>query len=232
MGLNPGMATYGYIRVSTDEQALGLEAQRSAILAKYPDAVIEADEGVSGANPDRPALLRIINSLNPGDTVVVVRRDRLARDAFLAMMFDRDIKRRKARLWSLAEGVSDDSDPMSVLQSGLGDLFAQYERAMIRARTRAALKAKRERGELYASVPYGYRVVDGKRLEPNPAEQRIVATAWELREKGLTLRAIAAALGAAGHRNRRGGMFSPQTIANMLRGPRHREGQAAQPVAA
>jgi putative DNA-invertase from lambdoid prophage Rac len=217
------MATYGYIRVSTDEQVLGLEAQRSAILAQYPEAVIEADHGVSGASPDRPALTRIINALQPGDTVVVVRRDRLARDPFLAMLFDRDIKRRKARFVSLAEGVSDDTDPSSVLLARITDAVAEHERAMMRARTRAALRAKRQRGELYASVPYGYRVED-KRLVANPAEQRIIAEANTLRAQGLTLRAIAAALGAAGHRNRRGGMFNPQTIANMLR--------AAQPVAA
>jgi DNA invertase Pin-like site-specific DNA recombinase len=211
------MATYGYIRVSTDDQVLGLEAQQHAIREKYPDAILESDHGVSGTDPNRPALTRILAALKPGDTVVVVRRDRLARDYLLAGLFDRDIKRRGAQMVSLTEAVTDDNDPNAVLLRIIMDGVAQHAVALLRARTKAALQAKKARGELIGSVPYGFRLVEGKRLEPNQAEQRVIAAAADMRAAGLTLRAIAAKLGAQGHRNRNGQVFGAQTIANMLK---------------
>ena len=213
------MAIYGYIRVSTEEQVLGLEAQEHAIREKYPDAILESDHGVSGTDPNRPALTRILDALKPGDTVAVVRRDRLARDPFLAMLFDRDIKKRGARFDSLTEAVSDDNDPSSVLLRRITDAVAEHALSLTRARTKAALQAKKVRGERIGGVPYGFRLslVDPNRLEPNQAEQRVIATAADMRAAGLTLRAIAAKLGAQGHRNRNGQVFGAQTIANMLK---------------
>ena len=137
------MATYGYIRVSTDDQVLGLEAQQHAIREKYPDAILESDHGVSGTDPNRPALTRILAALKPGDTVVVVRRDRLARDYLLAGLFDRDIKRRGAQMVSLTEAVTDDNDPNAVLLRIIMDGVAQHAVALLRARTKAALQAKK-----------------------------------------------------------------------------------------
>lgn len=213
------MATYGYIRVSTDDQVLGLEAQQHAIREKYPDAILESDHGVSGTDPNRPALTRILAALKPGDTVVVVRRDRLARDYLLAGLFDRDIKRRGAQMVSLTEAVTDDNDPNAVLLRIIMDGVAQHAVALLRARTKAALQAKKARGERIGGVPYGFRLslLDPNRLEPNQAEQRVIAAAADMRAAGLTLRAIAAKLDAQGHQNRNGQVFGAQTIANMLK---------------
>ena len=213
------MATYGYIRVSTDDQVLGLEAQQHAIREKYPDAILESDHGVSGTDPNRPALTRILAALKPGDTVVVVRRDRLARDYLLAGLFDRDIKRRGAQMVSLTEAVTDDNDPNAVLLRIIMDGVAHHAVALLRARTKAALQAKKARGERIGGVPYGFRLslLDPNRLEPNQAEQRVITAAADMRAAGLTLRAIAAKLDAQGHRNRNGQVFGAQTIANMLK---------------
>jgi hypothetical protein len=60
-------------------------------------------------------------------------------------------------------------------------------------------------------------LLDPNRLEPNQAEQRVIAAAADMRAAGLTLRAIAAKLDAQGHRNRNGQVFGAQTIANMLK---------------
>jgi DNA invertase Pin-like site-specific DNA recombinase len=118
---------------------------------------------------------------------------------------------------SLTEAVTDDNDPNAVLLRIIMDGVAQHAVALLRARTKAALQAKKARGELIGSVPYGFRLVEGKRLEPNQAEQRVIAAAADMRAAGLTLRAIAAKLGAQGHRNRNGQVFGAQTIANMLK---------------
>ena len=81
-------ASIAYLRVSTDEQAnsgLGLDAQLDAIIAAVgqPDAIYR-DEGYSGSDPKRPALMDAIDALSAGDVLVVAKRDRLARDTFFS----------------------------------------------------------------------------------------------------------------------------------------------------
>jgi DNA invertase Pin-like site-specific DNA recombinase len=211
------MAIYGYIRVSTDDQALGLEAQRSAILAKHPDATIEADEGVGGADPERPAFARILEQLKKGDTVVMVRRDRLVRgDPLLAAMFDREVTKRGARMVTLEGAVMDANDPSAVLFCRILDAMSEFERAMIRARTRAALKAKKAKGLRIGAVPFGYDLgVDGQ-LVTNAAEQGAIATARRMRKRGKSLREIAAALDGKGIRNKAGRPLAAQSVKQML----------------
>ena len=211
-----GMAIYGYIRVSTDDQALGLEAQRGAILAKFPDAIIEADQGVGGADPERPAFAKIVELLGQGDTVVVVRRDRLARDTMLAAMFDREVERRGARLLSLEGATTDANDPSSILLRRVLDAVAEFERAMIRARTRAALMARKSQGKRIGAVPFGFTLADGGRLVANPSEQQAIAAAKRMRKRGKSLREIAAALGKQGMRNKAGKPLAAQSVKQML----------------
>ena len=210
------MTTSGYIRVSTDDQALGMEAQRSAILAKYPGAVIEADQAVSGADPERPAFARIVERLGKGDTVVVVRRDRLARDTMLAAMFDREVERRGARMVSLEGAVTDANDPSSLLLRRVLDAVAEFERAMIRARTKAALTAKKAKGLRVGSVPFGFDLGADGQLVANPAEQGAIASAKRMRKRGKSLREIAAALGKQGVLNKAGKPLAAQSVKQML----------------
>lgn len=65
----------GYARVSTDEQAT--EAQQMELQAAGCDKIVE--EYGSGASRVRPALARLVEEIDAGDTLVVVRLDRLAR---------------------------------------------------------------------------------------------------------------------------------------------------------
>jgi DNA invertase Pin-like site-specific DNA recombinase len=148
----------GYIRVSTTKQAesgLGVDAQRDAIeqwAAKQGLSVVavHADEGVSGGSDalDRDGLIDAIGDLQRGDTLVVAKRDRLARDLFVMGGIERMVAKRGARIVSVAgEGTEGDADdPGALLMRGIVDLFAQYERACVRARTRVALRAKARRG--------------------------------------------------------------------------------------
>jgi hypothetical protein len=65
--------------------------------------------------------------------------------------------------------------------------FAEYERALIRARTRAALAVKRGKGERTGEVPFGYRLApDGLHLESLAAEQNIITAIRRLRGDGLS----------------------------------------------
>lgn len=73
---------YGYVRVSTKTQlfdGFGLESQKKEILEKYPNAKI-VEEQFTGIKLDRPIFNELINNLKTGDTLIVTKLDRLARN--------------------------------------------------------------------------------------------------------------------------------------------------------
>ncbi|MEZ6010111.1 MAG: recombinase family protein, partial [Planctomycetota bacterium] len=95
--------------------------------------------------------------------------------------------------------------------------MAAYERALISARTRAALAVKRSRGQRIGAIPYGFRVAyDGKTLLPDDHEQAVIARARELHAEGLSLRAIGRALIEEGHAPRAGKAWHVQLVARMV----------------
>lgn len=221
------MAIYGYCRCSTDEQAQagnGLNAQRDAIhgwAAKQGEEVTAffSDEGVSGAKPisARPALLELLSVLKKGDTVAVMKLDRVARDVLVSAMTEAAIQRKGARLISTSgEGTEDDS-PAGLLMRRLVSSFAEYERAIISARTKSALAAKKARHERTGSVPYGRALADdGVHLIDDPKEQEIIRQAQEYHAAGLSLRGISARLASQGLYSRNGKPFHSQQIRSML----------------
>jgi DNA invertase Pin-like site-specific DNA recombinase len=99
---------------------------------------------------------------------------------------------------------------------GLVDLFAQYERALIRSRTTAALAVKKGRGERVGAVPIGFRTTGGQQqLCIEPTEQAALTRLRELRETGHSMRSIAAILNAEGVPPR-GKRWYATTIARLL----------------
>ena len=110
------------------------------------------------------------------------------------------------------------------MMAGMVDLFAQYERALIKARTKAGLAQKRVRGEKTGGKPpYGFRAVQRPSplpplLEPDPAEQRTIRLIFALRAT-LPFRKVVEHLNATGVPCR-GAKWHLHSIQNILsRGP-------------
>jgi site-specific DNA recombinase len=214
-----------YLRVSTDEQHLGPEAQRAALeawAAREGVTVVawHIDAGVSGAAPvdRRPALMAALADLavHGAGLLAVSRRDRLARDVMAAAMTERLAADVGARVVSAAgEGTEGGDDPAAALMRRMVDAFAEYERALIAARTRAALAAKRARGETVGHARLGFRAVDGRPVV-DPAEAAMVRRAAELRVSGLSLRALAEALSAEGFTTRAGLPHNLRSVSALL----------------
>ena len=211
----------GYTRVSTEQQAasgLGLEAQQQAIseAASRLGLVLGEtfiDSGLSGklGLEDRPSLFAAINALKRGDVLIVAKRDRLGRDVVAVAMIERLVERKGCRILS-ADGSGNGDDAASLLQRRILDAFAEYEALIIGQRTKAALAAKRGRGERNGNLPYGFRA-DGQTLIAHAAEQQVLAVLRELQQEGLTLRAIAAELNRQGFTTRRGSAWRHQYVA-------------------
>lgn len=197
----------GYVRVSTEDQANGPEAQRAALEAFARSnglelVAVHEDRGVSGASPvdKRPGLLAALEDVRSKKAfaLLVARRDRLARDVVVAAVAEKLLAQSGARVLACV-GANEDT-PEAALMRTMLDAFSQYERALIAARTRAALESKKARGEkLGGEVPFGYRVgSDGKTLVEDEAEQAVLVFARELRAEGVTYRELVERLNANG----------------------------------
>lgn len=232
------MRAVGYVRVSTDEQTTsgaGLDAQLHALREHCDKHGIElvatfADEGVSGAAAldKRPGLLDAVNAVERGGILLVSKRDRLSRDPVSAAVVERMVAKRRGRIVSAAGEGTDGDAPTDVLLRRIVDAFAEHERLVIAARTRAALKAKARKGERVGPLPLGY-VADrpARHLRPDDdAAALLVPVAEELavvdriraeRAAGRSMRAIAAALTTDGIKTKRGNaVWSHATIQRIL----------------
>lgn len=224
--LNRPSRAFGYLRVSTDQQAesgLGLEAQKAAIDASAGRlglalAGVFTDEGVSGSLDleSRPSLFAAVQALRRGDVLIVAKRDRLGRDLVGVAMIERSVVRKGARIISAAGEGTEGTDASAMLQRQILDVFAEYERRLIGQRTKAALRAKRERGERAGNLPFGYSLnADGRSLDANPAEQEVLLILRELRTAGYSLREVAAELNRQGFTTRRGTAWRHQYVASL-----------------
>lgn len=144
---------FGYTRVSTDEQVhgFGVEAQRNTVdqeaIRRGWSVEHFADEGLSGKSVG-PALQEVLQLLasGQGDGLVVAKLDRLSRSIVNASNI---IEAAQAQGWSLVIldlGV-DLTTAAGRMQAMTLVNFAQYERELISERTKAALAAKKRRGE-------------------------------------------------------------------------------------
>jgi DNA invertase Pin-like site-specific DNA recombinase len=105
------------------------------------------------------------------------------------------------------------------MMRGIQDVFSEYERGLIRSRTKAALAAKRARGERIGAIPYGYTLSDdGVRLVNNPSEQSVIARVHHLRASGTSLRGIVATLERAGCVSRAGTPLGLRQVARIVGG--------------
>lgn len=131
----------GYARVSTDDQQLDL--QRDA-LARARCAVVYEDTA-SGKDTQRPELTQCLKALRRGDTLVVWRLDRLGRSLSDLVRVVAGLEAAGVALESLTEKI-DTSSAAGKLTFHLFAALAEFERNLIRERTRAGLAAARARG--------------------------------------------------------------------------------------
>ena len=137
------MTLIGYARVSTGEQDLApqLDARRAAGCAEV------FEEHASGASRARPQLAAALARVRRGDTLVVARIDRLARSLSHLLEVVEALRARGAHFRSLADPI-DTAGPSGVLVLQMLGAVAEFERALIRERTKAGLSAAKARGRV------------------------------------------------------------------------------------
>jgi DNA invertase Pin-like site-specific DNA recombinase len=132
----------GYARVSkADDQDTAV--QTGTLKAAGCTRVFE--ERASGGRWDRPELQRLLDQLREGDAIVVWKLDRLSRSLKDLLHILEKIDAAGASFRSLTEAI-DTSGPAGRMMMQMLGCFAEFERAMVRERTRAGLTAARARG--------------------------------------------------------------------------------------
>lgn len=203
------MAAYGYIRVSTDEQATeghSLSQQKAVIEAMAGRAGLEVadwftEAGVSGKTPlaDRPEGRRLLAAIEAGDQVFASKVDRMFRDSADALV----AVSRLAKSGIAVRFGDVPEDPAA----GVGRLlftvlaaFAHREGEAVSERTAAvAAKMKRDGKRTGGRTPLGMTLDrERKELTGQDQQRRLVARMADLKASGLSLRQIADTLTAEG----------------------------------
>ena len=228
-----------YQRVSTDQQEVEtqekeclnyIRLQEKGKIFKYN--IFSDPETSSRVKMEkRLGLMKMLESLNEGYTLVVYNLDRLSRDVIEMVTIYREIKKKKCYVYSLTDGNCDDEFTI-----GLMGVLAQRERTRISERTKANLRQKKLAGERTGNIPYGY-TIDQKKLvwvkgvdeQGNKikvqklgflieklCEQEILSVMCELFEQGHSYRRIAKILDHQGFRNRVGKSFQHMSIYRIL----------------
>lgn len=133
----------GYARVSTADQKLDL--QMDALKAAGCEQIYS--DVASGAKEDRPELAQAIAFLRKGDTLVCWKLDRAARTLSHLVKVISDLNARGIHFISLNESIDTSSAAGKLIFHIFGSL-AEFERELIRERTKAGLVAARARGKV------------------------------------------------------------------------------------
>jgi DNA invertase Pin-like site-specific DNA recombinase len=205
--------------MSLDAQESRIRAWAEVTGAHVIDIVRE--EGVSGAKvlSERPGGRRIADLLearHPGaDAVVVVRMDRLGRDAAEQLALLKRFRTGKVGLVAIAQQI-DLATPHGRAMAQIGAVFGELERALIAERTTEALQEMRQQGRIWNHAPFGWDALDG-RLVANPVEQHSLTRIRNLRAAGVSYHKLAAILDAEERPTKRGGPWQAASVRSVLR---------------
>lgn len=132
---------FGYARVSTPTQSLDLQVD--ALVQSGCEHIYK--EVISGARKERPELVRMLQFVRKGDVVVVWKLDRLGRSLLDLVKIANQLREKEVELISLQDRI-DTTTSSGKLTFHLMAALAEFERDMIRERTKAGLAAARARG--------------------------------------------------------------------------------------
>lgn len=140
----------GYMRISKSDGTQTLALQRDALVAAGVDPTRLYEDRASGRRDDRPGLTACCKALQPGNTLVVWKLDRLGRDLKHLVELVADLNRRQVGLKVLT-GTGAQIDTTTAngrFVFGIFAALAEFEAALIRERTQAGLIAARARGRV------------------------------------------------------------------------------------
>jgi DNA invertase Pin-like site-specific DNA recombinase len=183
MGQNRAMRHLGYTRVSTASQdaQLQLDALVDSGVQKR-DVFSDVTSG-SRTAIERPGMKRLMDYIEPGDTVVVWRIDRLGRSLIDVLNTVNLLRDKGVKIRSLSDGI-DPETTSGRLMLGMLATLAEYERELITERVNAGIAAAKQNGTRFGRPPVDPAVI---------AEKLVIAQ--DARRKGRTAAEAASLVG-------------------------------------
>jgi DNA invertase Pin-like site-specific DNA recombinase len=191
----------------------------------YTDHLIFEDPETSSALPikKRPGLVTMLDEIKKKDVGVIARLDRLSRDIIEMVQICREIRKKGANFFSLAEGCVED------WMLGIWGSVAQKEREAIGEKTRNAMLAMKRNNERVGHIPFGYCLVEDIRrtkenkdqkiyLQENPKEILVLKEMNKLRHLGKTYREMAYHLNKEELFNRDGKPWNHVSVSRVYKG--------------
>lgn len=224
------MKAAGYIRVSSRDQVDGtsLDHQRSAILAYATMRGIELvtiyqDNGVSGGMPisERPEGGELVGTIRANEiqAVIVLKLDRGFRNVVDCLSSVDEWEKHGTSLHIVDLGGSsiDTSTASGRFMLTILSAVAEMERTTIKERCNAGRKIRKAGGYLVGETPFGFDVEPTtKKLVTNYREQETISLTCKLKSEGKSYRAIARTLNENGLVTKKGNLWHPQTVKNIL----------------
>ena len=167
----------GYTRVSRADGSQRVDLQRDALAAAGVPSEAVYEDRASGKRDGRPGLEACLKALRSGDTLVVWKLDRLGRDLAHLVGVVSGLAEREVGLRVLTgQGAAIDTGTASGrLVFGIFAALAEFERELIRERTRAGLAAARARGRN-----------GGRKFALTKAQVRLAMAAMKDRDASVT----------------------------------------------
>ena len=161
MGQNRAMRHLGYTRVSTASQdaQLQLDALVDSGVQKR-DVFSDVTSGSRTAT-ERPGMKRLMDYVEPGDTVVVWRIDRLGRSLIDVLNTVNLLRDKGVKIRSLSDGI-DPETTSGRLMLGMLATLAEYERELITERVNAGIAAAKQNGTRFGRPPVDPAVIAEK----------------------------------------------------------------------
>lgn len=196
------MATYGYVRVSTAQQAIegeSLETQKKQIIG-YADSKglslscenIYVEKAVSGGVEfkTRPQGGRLVQSLQQGDIVIFPKLDRGFRNTRDALNTLHDLKEKGVAVHSIDLGGDVTGNGVGAIIFTILSAFASFEKDRIAARIREVKERRKSEGFYVGGRRgFGFDVIKGIKV-PNKEEQKLLKQMKQMRDKGKSYRDI------------------------------------------
>lgn len=132
---------FGYARVSKNDQSLDIQIKKLKIAGC--DEIFQ--EKISGVKEDRSELKKLIDKLRWGDTVCVIRLDRLGRKMLQLVDLINSFKKNGINFVSLENNI-DTTTPLGMVLFSMCAAFSEMERELIKERVKAGVEAAHAKG--------------------------------------------------------------------------------------